>query len=122
MGPRVAPRTAGWSAGTPTGAPQRGHTERRVAISSRARRCFPQRQINLMDMSRSFRLSPATRVGEGESGFVRGWTCGPGRRSTFSLSHSLLLALRRAEEGDSPASPNTSLYRLRVAEAWQHSL
>jgi hypothetical protein len=35
----------------PTGEPQRGQIERREAISSRALRCFPQVQMNLMVMT-----------------------------------------------------------------------
>lgn len=45
------PGLVGASAGMPTGAPQRGHTERREAISSRARRCLPQVQTNLIVMA-----------------------------------------------------------------------
>src|SRR5947207_1969716 len=39
--------------GMPTGAPQRGQTLRRAAISSRARKCLPQLQTNLIDMMHS---------------------------------------------------------------------
>jgi len=37
--------------GTPTGAPQLGHTERRAAMTSRALRRLPQEQTNLIDMT-----------------------------------------------------------------------
>jgi hypothetical protein len=49
-GGAVVPMWVGFREGMPTGEPQRGQTERRAAISSRALRCFPQVQTNLMVM------------------------------------------------------------------------
>src|SRR5262249_36050611 len=57
MGPRAVPGWVGRKEGMPTGDPQRGQTVRRDAISSRARRCLPQLQINLIVISR-FSLAP----------------------------------------------------------------
>jgi hypothetical protein len=50
MGAAAVPRCVGRRDGMPTGAPQRGQMERRAAISSRARRCLPQLQTNLIAM------------------------------------------------------------------------
>jgi hypothetical protein len=60
-GAACVPAWVGCSEGTPTGLPQRGHIDRRAAISSRARKCLPQLHTNLMDM---IHLSSAPQISD----------------------------------------------------------
>jgi hypothetical protein len=65
-GGAIVPTWVGFSEGMPTGEPQRGQTDRRAAISSRALRCFPQVQTNLMVMPG---LNPKSEIRNPKSAF-----------------------------------------------------